>query len=173
MNNSSCGCTLEKITISSVDLQPKIVLAFVIVALLVGATGAVGYYSVGAVDTQADGMAVNAKKLDATAEMIAAIGVQQESLLHAQLGHVEMGEQMFAEGDEAFETEGVDQFESADLSSTERRQIALMNELQDEYDGVAAEFFEAQAAGNTDLAAQKADEAADLSTELEAAAIEP
>jgi len=157
---------IEKVKISSADLRPKIVLAFVPVALLVGATGVVGYYSVGTVDDQAHHIADDGYKMDATSEMIFAVETQQEAILHAQLGHTEMAEGMFAEGDEHFEENGISAFESSEVSTAERQQLSSISELHDEYDAVAAEFFEATAAGNTDLAAQKATEAEAI-TEIE------
>jgi methyl-accepting chemotaxis protein len=147
---------LDRIKLSGIDLRPKIIVAFVIVALLVGVTGGVGYYSVGTVDEKSHHIADDAHKMDATSEMILAVEKQQEAILHAQLGHTQMGEEMFTEGDDHFEEKGVSAFESYETSAAESQQLSSISELHDEYDAVAAEFFEAQAAGNTELAAEKA-----------------
>lgn len=163
---------LEKMNISSADLRPKIILAFVVVALLVGVTGAVGYYSVGTVDDQAHHIADDGYKMDATSEMIFAVETQQEAILHAQLGHTQMAERTFTQGDDHFEEKGVGAFESYETSAAESQQLSSISELHDEYDAIATEFFEAQAAGNTDLAAQKVTEAEEISAELETTARE-
>jgi len=115
---------LEKVNISSADLRPKIILAFVVVAFLVGVTGAVGYYSVGTVDDQAQHIADDGYKMDATSEMILAVETQQEAILHAQLGHSQMGERMFTEGDDHFEEKGVGAFASYETSAAESQQPA-------------------------------------------------
>jgi methyl-accepting chemotaxis protein len=57
---------LEKVKIDRFDLRPKLILAFVLVALLVGVTGLVGYQAVGAVDAEAHVISEDADKIDAS-----------------------------------------------------------------------------------------------------------
>ena len=155
---------------SNVDLGPKIILAFVVVAVLVGVTGAVGYYSAGTVDKQAHVIAEDADKADAALEMVYAVEVQQESVLLAETGELEKAEEMFTEGDEHFATNGIKQFESHELSSEEAETVTELEELHEEYDTVVLEAIEAERAGNDELAAEKIEEANVLGDEIETTA---
>ena len=67
---------LENITLDRFDLRPKLILAFVTVALLVGVTGAVGYHAVGVVDAEAHVISADADHIDASMEMLVAVEEQ-------------------------------------------------------------------------------------------------
>lgn len=71
---------LDNVRIRSVDLRPKIILAFVIVAVLFAATGAIGYTSVATLDEEAHLIAEDGQKMDASAEMIVAIEQQRGAI---------------------------------------------------------------------------------------------
>lgn len=73
--------------IDRLDLQPKLLLAFVLVALLVGVTGLVGYLSLGVVDGEAHLIAEDGKDMDRAAEALVAVEQQQAAVFAAQLGH--------------------------------------------------------------------------------------
>ncbi|MFC7057642.1 MCP four helix bundle domain-containing protein [Halovenus salina] len=59
---------LESLTLDRFDLRPKLILAFVLVALLVAVTGFVGYTSVSNVDNQLESV-VNDDVAEADAAM--------------------------------------------------------------------------------------------------------
>ncbi|MDB2294506.1 chemotaxis protein, partial [Halorubrum ezzemoulense] len=82
---------LDKIAIDRLDLRPKLIIAFVLVALLVGVTGAVGYQAVGDVDEEAHVISEDGHKIDASLNMLVAIEEQQVAIHAALLG--EEGEQ--------------------------------------------------------------------------------
>jgi len=75
---------IDKIKLSSIDLRPKILLAFVIVALFAGVAGGIGYFGVDAVGADAAVVAEDTEELDAASEIIYAVerqkGVREYSL---------------------------------------------------------------------------------------------
>ena len=76
----------DRITIDRFDIGPKLILAFVLVAVLVGVTGVIGYQAVGTVDEEAHVIADDGEKMGAAAEMVAAIKHQRSAVQAAQLG---------------------------------------------------------------------------------------
>ena len=61
---------IKKIRLSNVDIRPKIVLAFVLVALFSGVAGGGGDLGVGAVGGSAAKIAEDTEELDAASEML-------------------------------------------------------------------------------------------------------
>ncbi|MGM0447768.1 MAG: methyl-accepting chemotaxis protein [Methanobacteriota archaeon] len=168
---------LSKIKIDQLDLRPKLIVAFVLVALLVGVTGAVGYQAVGAVDEEAHTISDDADKIDASLNMLVAIEEQQVAVQAALLG--EESER------EAFEAAGqrFDEYSAAlqqqDLNEGEQEEYEELQTQHEEYDAIGQELFTALEAGETEVAREKGDEldaivadSKDSATALERAAVE-
>ena len=157
--------------LSGTDLRPKIILAFVVVALFAGVVGGIGYLSVGAVDDEAHRIADDAEELDAASEIIYAAEEQQKAILLAQLGRQQEARQVLDEANEHYTEEGVAVLRSSDvhLSDREETKLAEIQQLHEEFNAVAAEYFEAQEAGDAEFAEQKAAEALAIDAEMESA----
>jgi len=82
---------LDRITLNRFNLRPKLILAFVIVAVLVGITGFVGYQAVGTVDSAAHEVSADADKIDASMEMLVATEKQQIAVQSVMLGQEGQG----------------------------------------------------------------------------------
>ena len=95
---------IDRIKIDGLNLRPKLLIAFLIVALLVGVTGFVGYTSINDVNNQADKIGDDAELMDGTAHLRIATKQQISAIQSAQLGE-ENAEQQFDEGQELFEQE--------------------------------------------------------------------
>jgi|AntDeeMinimDraft_5_1070356.scaffolds.fasta_scaffold00405_6 methyl-accepting chemotaxis protein len=156
---------IERIKLDGINIGPKIILSFVVVAFLVGVTGAVGYYSVGTVDEKAHLVADNAEKMDATSELTLGIEKQQEAILYAQLGQGKKAEELFTEGDEQFKS-GIETLQSKELSPPKAAKVRSIKRTHEEYGSVATKIFEATQAGNIELAAQKAPRAEEIGTQI-------
>jgi len=156
---------IEKIKIESLGLRPKLILAFVLVAVLVAATGAIGYTSVSTVDKEAHLIAEDGVKMDAAAESIVAIEQQQESILKAQLGDDD-ARQQFDEANELFE-EQTQTLEDTQLSPEQQEQFEALTAQHEEYNTLSQEYFEAKEAGNEAVAERKIEEMEALGTEME------
>lgn len=156
---------LDRIKLDRVDLRPKLILAFVIIAALVAVTGAIGYTSVATVDEEAHVIAEDGLKMDAAAEMIIAIEQQQGSIQAAQLGE-ENAQQQFEEATQRFDEEARD-LEGTELSPQQEEQFATLKSQHEEYNALGTEFFDARTAGKTALAEQKADEMESLRLRME------
>ena len=157
----------ETLGIDALDLRPKLIAAFVLVALLVGATGVVGYQSLGTLDHGADLIAQDGQDMDHAAEMLVAIEKQQVAVQAAQLG--ESGAR--ADFDDAKAMFG-DHSAAMDVSGDERAKLEALRSTHEEYDAHAAEYFQARNAGNDELAAQKLAEMDALRGEMEGQAHE-
>jgi methyl-accepting chemotaxis protein len=156
---------LEKLTIDRLDLKPKLILAFVLVAVLVAVTGAVGYTAVGTVDEEAHLIAEDGVSMDASAEMIIAIEQQQGAIQAARLG--ESGAQQQFNDAEGLYTEQAARLEGSELSAEQTERFETLQSQHREYNRLGAEFFEAKSAGNDDLADRKAARMGDLRVEME------
>jgi len=157
---------LESIRLSNVDIRPKIVLAFVLVALFAGIAGGVGYLGVGAVGDGAAEISEEAEQLDAASEILYATSEKQEAILLSQLGDDD-ARALYDGADELYAEEGVSVLESHSLIAEEAALFGDIQSTHDEFDTVATELFDAQEAGNEELAEQKAAEAFALSEQLE------
>ena len=156
---------LDKVTIDQLDLGPKLIVAFVLVAVLVGVTGAVGYTAVGTVDEEAHLIAEDGTKMDASAEMIVAIERQRGAVQAAQLG--ESGAQEQFDDAETLYVEQAERLRETELSAEQAERFETLHSQQQEYSQLGTEFFEAKNAGNDDLAAQKAARMDGLRVEME------
>ena len=159
---------IDKIKLSSINLRPKILLAFVIVALFAGVAGGIGYLGVDTVGADAAVVAEDTEELDAASEIIYAVERQKGAILRAQLGQQE-AQAILNEANEHYNEEGVAVLESHDLNEEETAQFNEIRSLHDEFNTVAAEYFEAQEAGNEERAERKAEEALALVDEIESA----
>jgi len=162
---------IDNIRLSGLNLRPKIILAFVIVALFAGIVGGIGYLSVGAVDDETHRVADDSKELDAASEIIYSVEEQQKAILLAQLGQQQEAEDVLDEANKHYDEEGIAVLESEEihLSEEEAEQLAKIQRLNEEFNTAAIEFFEAREAGNTGLAERKAAEALAIDEELKSA----
>ncbi|MBB6645888.1 methyl-accepting chemotaxis protein [Halobellus ruber] len=156
---------LERVTIDQLDLRPKLIVAFVLVALLVAVTGAVGYTAVSTVDEEAHLIAEDGIRMDASAEMIVAIERQRGAIQAAQLG--ESGAQEQFNDAEALYTEHAERLEESELSAEQAARFETLQSQHQEYSQLGTEFFEAKNAGNDDLAERKAARMEELRIEME------
>ena len=156
---------LEKVTIDQLDLRPKLIIAFVLIAVLVAVTGAVGYTAVSTVDKEAHLIANDGMKMDASAEMIVAIEQQRGAIQAAQLG--ESGAQEQFTDAEAFYTEQAERLEASELSAEQAERFETLQSQHREYSSLGTEFFEAKNAGDDDLAEQKAARMDELRVDME------
>jgi len=115
---------LEKVKIDRLDLGPKLVLAFVLVAVLVAITGVIGYTSVSTVDEEAHVIAEDGLKMDAAAEMVVAIEQQQGAIQAARLGD-ENAQQQFEEANQLF-NEQAQNLEETNLSPQQEDQFSTL-----------------------------------------------
>lgn len=148
---------------NQLKLRPKLLLALLFVALLVGTTGLLGYQSVGKLDHEVHLVAHDGKKMDHAAEMLVAIEKQEIAVQAAQLGQPDAKEsyehaaQSFEEHAQAYTPD----------TEKERKTFSALQSTHAEYNTLAAEFFNAKEAGNDELAAQKLTEMHQLRTEME------
>jgi len=157
---------LDRVKIDALDIRPKILIAFVLVALLVGITGAVGYYGVGVVEDSASAIATDAEKINAATEMSLAVEKQQQAILYAERGSDLEATERFANGRDLFAA-GIETFRAAELSDEEATLVASLETTHAEYESTATAAIDAAEAGNMQLAEARADEAQSLSGELE------
>lgn len=155
---------IGKLTIDRLDLRPKLILAFVFVALLVALTGAVGFTAVMAVDDQAHRIAEDGHKMDAAAESEVALKHQEEAIQNARLGEGD-ARQQFEDASETFDEE-TQRLADAELSPEQQERVDTIRALHEEYNELGQEFFEARAAGDDALAERNAEEMAALETEM-------
>ncbi|MFD1600780.1 methyl-accepting chemotaxis protein [Halobellus rarus] len=155
----------DRIAIDRLNLGPKLILAFVFVAVLVAVTGFIGYEAVGTVDEEAHLIAEDGEKMDASAEMIVAIEQQRGSIQAAQLGGSGARDD-FDQAAQHFEEEAA-RLSETHLSAEQEERFSELRSQHEAYNSLGAEFFEAQAAGNADLAEQKAAEMDALRIEME------
>ena len=132
---------IDNITIDRLDLRPKLILAFVLVASLVAVTGAIGYASVGVVDEQAHLIAEDGVKMDASAESIVAIQQQQAAILNAQLGAEDAREE-FTAADESF-NEHAQQLEETGLCTDQDAKVDMRRSRHEYYTELDVALFEA------------------------------
>lgn len=156
---------IDRIKIDGLNLRPKLLIAFLIVALLVGVTGFVGYTSINDVNNQADKIGDDAELMDGTAHLRIATEKQINAIQSAQLGE-ENAEQQFDEGQNLFEQERQRIEDERDLTQAQQQQLEDITSAEEEYAQLANEYFDAREAGNEALAAQKAAEMDGVSTEL-------
>jgi methyl-accepting chemotaxis protein len=155
---------LERVTINRFDLRPKLILAFVIVALLVGVTGLVGYQAVGTVDAEAHVISEDADKIDGSMEMLVAIEEQQVAVQAALLGE-DGARATFQEANSNFE-EWSQEMDGHDLSQEEQQAFADLQSRHQEYTAIAQEVFDATEAGETERAKQKMAELDPILTDM-------
>ncbi|MEZ3171174.1 HAMP domain-containing methyl-accepting chemotaxis protein [Halorubrum sp. RMP-47] len=147
---------LDKIAVDQLDLRPKLIIAFVIVALLVGVTGAVGYQAVGDVDREAHAISEDADKIDASLNMLVAIDEQQVAVHAALLG--EEGEQSnFQAAGERFDEYSAE-LQQQELSEAEQAEFEELQGQHEQYSTTAQELFTALEAGEMEQAQAKSDE---------------
>ncbi|WP_138007320.1 HAMP domain-containing methyl-accepting chemotaxis protein [Halalkalirubrum salinum] len=168
---------LEKIAIDRLDLRPKLLIAFVLVALLVGVTGAVGYQAVADVDKEAHVISGDGDKIDASLNMLVAIEEQQVAVHAALLG--EEGERTeFEAAGERFDEYSA-ALQQQELTDQEQDEFQALQAQHEEYSAIAQELFAAIEAGDMDQAQAKSDELDQIvadtkesATTLEKAAVE-
>jgi methyl-accepting chemotaxis protein len=158
---------LDKIKIDSLNLKPKLVIAFVLVALLVGVTGAIGYTSVTEMDHQVH-LIVDKEvaEADAAMEMKYAIRSERLALHEVLLGETEASSE-FQESAQNFDKWHARMTE-LDLSEDQQ---ALLSEMKADHEKavpMGEEVIAAQEAGDSELANQKMDELDSVHQEMAA-----
>jgi len=144
---------LDAIALDGVRLRTKLLIAFVLVALLVGVTGAVGYTGVGTVDGEADDMARGVEKVEYAADLVIALERQQAAVLAAQTGDSN-ARQRFNERVKEFD-QAAENLEATGLSTTQEERLSTLQTMHTRYASLAEEFFAANRFGNDDRADQK------------------
>jgi len=155
----------QKTGIDQLNLRPKLIVSFLIVALLVAATGMVGYQSLAELDHEAHVIGTEGQNMDHAAEMLVGIEQQQNAILSAQLD-APAARDNYDTAAEHFETE------AAAMAPTGAAvdQLEALRSTHVEYNQLGEQFFEAKATGDEELAAATLTEMASLRTEMEAQA---
>jgi methyl-accepting chemotaxis protein len=162
---SSLRRLFDRLTIDRLDVGPKLILAFVLVAALVAVTGFVGYGAVGTVDEEAHVIAEDGEKMDAAAQLIVAVEQQRAAVQSAQLD--ESGARdSFQQANQHF-AGAATRLEDTHLSASQQEQFSELRSKHETYTQLGEEFFAARAAGNTDVAADRAAEMETLRTQME------
>ncbi len=147
---------LDWITLDRFDLRPKLIIAFVLVALLVGVTGLVGYQAVSTVDSESHVISEDADKIDASMETLVAVEEQQIAVQEALLG--EAGAQAAFDEAQTNYNEWIEKLEQTDLNDEQQQAIETLRTRHEDYTVVAQEIFEATQAGEIDRARANMDE---------------
>ncbi|RLM57574.1 methyl-accepting chemotaxis protein [Halobellus sp. Atlit-31R] len=155
----------DRITIDRLDVGPKLVLAFILVAALVAVTGFVGYDAVGAVDDEAHVIAEDGKKVDASTQLVVAIEQQRAAVQTARLDEPGARES-FREATAHFDAAAA-RLEDTHLSAGQQERFSQLRSQHRTYTELGEEFFEAKSAGNAARAAEKASEMESLRTGME------
>jgi hypothetical protein len=152
----------QSLRLDRLNLRTKLIATFVVVALLVGVTGAVGYQGVSTLDDEAHLIAQNGENMDHAAEMLVGIEQQQVAVQSAALG--EAGAQSeFEEANSQFNEHAA----GMDASGEMETQLGELEATHEEYNALAATYFEAKENGNEELAGETLSEMNALRTELE------
>ena len=158
----------HSLRLDRLNLRAKLIATFVVVALLVGVTGAVGYQGASALDHEAHLIAENGENMDHAAEMLVGIEKQQVAVQATELG--ESGAQAeFEEGNALFSEHAAAMAPAAagETSDELESQLTEIQTTHDEYNALAATYFDAKANGNEERAAETLAEMGTLRTELE------
>ena len=156
---------LDKLAIDRLDLGPKLILAFVLVASLVAVTGFVGYQGVTKVDEEAHIIGKDGMQMDAAAEMKVALKHQRAEVLAAELGHSDARAE-FENASGHFQTE-LDAIRSTELSGEQQERAGTLAQRHQEYDQLGQEYFAALEAGNTERAEELRNEMGALRADME------
>lgn len=140
---------LERIRLKNVGLRNKLLLAFVVVALLVAATGVVGVYGVTTVGASGDRILEEEVPIaDASMEM--SIAVEQErAALHAYLLGEEEAKGEFETAREDFDSWYAEMESNDELTQQQADQLASIKTLHDDAAEAAAASMAAKDAGET------------------------
>src|SRR6056297_2615827 len=147
------------------NIRPKLIASFLIVALLVGATGALGYQSVAELDHEAHVIGTEGQNMDHAAEMLVGIEQQQNAVLAAQLGDSEARD-AYEAANEHFAAEA----KAMEPTGEAVAQLEALQATHAEYNQLGTDYFAAMDAGNEELAAQKLAAMSSLRVEMEAQA---
>jgi methyl-accepting chemotaxis protein len=137
---------IEKITLDRFDLKPKLILAFVLAAILVVATGAIGLWSVSAVAQDTQSVSETGETVDMTKELLIAIEEEQAAVTGALAGDV--GAQGEFETATSNFNRWATRLESQELSEQEQREFEDLKSKHNQYIAIAQQVFEAEQSGN-------------------------
>ncbi|MEA5389444.1 HAMP domain-containing protein [Haloarculaceae archaeon H-GB11] len=158
---------IEKVKIDRFDLQPKIILAFVLVALLVGVTGVIGYTSVSTVDTQLETVVHDdVAEADAAMEMKYELESERLALHEVLTGEMNAAEE-FRASQANFEKWYTTLAERDDLTADQQQLLSEMKAEHQEAKSTGEEVITAMEAGDKELANRKMDELDPIYIELE------
>jgi methyl-accepting chemotaxis protein len=157
----------DKLTINRLDLQPKLILAFVLVALLVGVTGFVGYTSVSSVDAELEAI-VHDDVAEEEAAMNMKLELESERLALHQVvtGEMEAADE-FERSQAAFAEQYNTLAERDDLTDEQQELLTEMKTDHQQAQEIGQEVIAAKRAGNDDLATRKMDDLDGIYTGLE------
>ena len=148
----------DKITIDRLDLRPKLLIAFVLIALMVGVTGAVGYFGVGAVDGELESIvADDVAEADAAMEMKFSLESERLALHEVVTGEMDSAEDFHSSANDFNKWRS--QLAARDDLPQEEQQ--LLDEMATEHETAVSngeEVIAAVEAGNIEEANQKLDQ---------------
>ncbi|MUV88958.1 HAMP domain-containing protein [Halapricum sp. CBA1109] len=158
---------LDQIKIDRLDLRPKLILAFVLVAALVALTGAVGYTSVGTVDAELHSIVEDdVAEADASMEMKYDLESERRALLAVAAGDMDAVEEYRAAASD-FEDQYSRLVDRDDLTDEQEQRLSEMQRQHETAGDTAEEVITAMEAGNEDAAQQKVTEVDDIYASLE------
>jgi methyl-accepting chemotaxis protein len=157
----------DRLKIDRLDLRPKLVLAFVLVAMLVAVTGFIGYTSVSTVDAELESIAHD-DFAEADAAMEMKFDLESERLA---LHEVITGETSAADEFQASQADFAEWYNSlAERDDLTREQEQLLTEMKNEHEAAKEQgeaIIAAAQAGNIELANQKMDQLDGVYEDLE------
>jgi methyl-accepting chemotaxis protein len=158
---------LDRIKLDRFDLRAKLIIAFLLVGMLVGVTGLVGYTSVSSVDAQLESV-VHDDVAEADAAMEMKFDLESERLaLHEVLtGELEAADEFRASQAE-FEEWYTTLAERDDLTEEQQQLLAEMKTEHETAKTTGEEVIAAMEAGNEEHANEKMDELDSVYVELE------
>lgn len=156
---------LHKIKLDRFNLRSKLVLAFVLVALVVVLTGAVGYTALTVVDDEAHHIAEDGEKMDAAAQVALSVERQQNAVYTTQVGD-SGGQQAFEQAAGQFD-ERISELEALPLTSEQEARVASLRTTHEEYQSLGEDFFAAERSEQRSADPETTAEMAALRTEME------
>jgi len=143
---------IDTIKLDRFDLRPKLILAFVLVAVLVGVTGFLGYTSVSAVDAQTHSIVEDdVAEADAAMEMKYDLEKERRALFAVLAGDMDAADE-FRAASADFEEWYSTLAERDDLTDAQTQRLSEMEQQHEQAGETAEEAIAAMEAGNEQLA---------------------
>lgn len=132
------------------DLKGKLILAFALTALLVAATGMLGFFAVSTVYDSSQAIDTNAETVDTTKELLIAIE-QEQVAIYADIAGEPGTREEFATAASNFDR-WADEMDVERLDSEQRRLFTALKDNHTQYTKLSQEVFNATQAGDIDRA---------------------